>query len=97
MFINNRREYVLLSWKWSYNKDILMFWGSQTEDDEKRSFGGYTMDVEGCEKYTKEELVKAHHRFWNGQKMYELDTDQSYAIKLSDLHKFGRKKTIIYK
>ncbi|QNK86467.1 hypothetical protein H7992_14485 [Sporosarcina sp. resist] len=97
MNIDKEREYVLLSWKWCWDKDHLVFWGHQTADEEKRSYGGYTMDVEGCEKYTEQELIESHHRFWGSQRMHELDREGTYAIKLSDLLKFGQKKTIIYK
>lgn len=34
----------------------LLFWGRRTEDDEERSFGGYTCDIEKCERYTRAEL-----------------------------------------
>lgn len=95
--ISKNREYVLVSWKWSWNKDHLMFWGSQSKDDERRSFGGYTMDVENCEKYTKDELNKENHLFWEGQKVRDLDTDETYAVKLSDLRHFGQRKTIIWR
>jgi len=74
-----------------------MFWGTQTEDDEERSFGGYTIDVDDCEKYTKQEIVDRGHLFWEGQELFQLDTDESYAVKLDDLRQWGRKKTIIYR
>jgi len=94
-----KREYVLVSIKWCRNKDYLIFWGTETADNApKRSYSGYTMDLDGCEKYTKEELEKERHLFWDGKTpAYKLIQDESYAVKITDLHHFGRKMTIIYK
>ena len=39
----------------------LLFWGFHTENDEERSFGGYTTDIDKCEKYTRQELEE-----WRG-------------------------------
>ena len=98
MSISTEREYVLLSWKWSHEKDYFLFWGRQTEDHEERSYSGYEMDINACEKYTEAELIKSNKRFWESRwKLHELDRSESYAVKLSDLDKFGRKKTIIYR
>jgi hypothetical protein len=94
MRISNEREYVLVSVKWT--RSFLMFWGSETKDDEKRSFGGYTMDIKGCEKYTKSELEERGHKFWNNEKYFELDKTESYGVKLNDLDKFGQRKEIIW-
>lgn len=96
--ISKDREYVLLSVKWS--KDgYLVFWGTQTKDDEKRSYSGYTMDLETCEKYTYEEAVNEHHPEWKGQKFWELQKecwDGTWAVKIKDLHVFGQRKAIIW-
>ena len=43
-----KRDYVLVSRKWS--QATLVFWGSFTKDDNKRSFGGYTNDINVCER-----------------------------------------------
>ncbi len=100
MTISPEREYVLLSVKWS--KDgYLVFWGTQTKDEEKRSYSGYTMDLDTCEKYTYDEAVKesVDRLEWKGQKFWELKKecwDGTWAVKLSDLHNFGQKKTIIW-
>ncbi|PVC74968.1 hypothetical protein C2I27_03520 [Priestia megaterium] len=96
MNVNDEREYVLLSWKWSYNKDILRFWGTLTDDKEERSYSGYNVDTDSCERYTKQELKERGHLFWEGQKLHELHRDESYAIKLSDLLVLGRKFSVIY-
>lgn len=98
MEMSKEREYVLVSVKWSRG-DHLVFWGTQTEDDQPRSYSGYNMDLETCEKYTKEEVKEEYHPIWNGQKFWELKKecwDGSWAVKVEDLHHFGQKKTIIW-
>lgn len=59
-----QREYVILCNK---HKGIFngacLFWGHKTEDNEKRSFGGYTSDIDNCEMYTLEEIEKKGYHF----------------------------------
>ena len=43
-------------------KDTLLFWGSLTDDNAKRSFGGYTCQIDKCERYTRQELEE-----WRGE------------------------------
>lgn len=94
------REYVILSLRHTgIIKDALLFWGVYTQDKEERSFGGYTVDITKCEKYTLEEIQKEKI------KIYGIDfkdqapkTIDDYAIKISDLFKLGyRKFTVITK
>lgn len=61
--VSNARFYFLISRKWS--KNTLMFWGSVSDDDKKRSFGGYTDDLRLCERYTLEEIESnnGHQKF----------------------------------
>lgn len=42
----------------SWPTGTLLFWGEHTEDDQERSFGGYTTRWDKCEKYTREELER---------------------------------------
>lgn len=58
MNINNERKYVIVCNEHeAIIKDALLFWGSLTDDNaEKRSFGGYTCQIDKCERYTKKEL-----------------------------------------
>ena len=35
----------------------------KTEDNEKRSFGGYTSDIDKCEMYTLKEIEEKNYRF----------------------------------
>lgn len=52
------REYVIVCNEHpSILPGTLLFWGRRTEDEEERSFGGYTCDITKCEMYTREELT----------------------------------------
>lgn len=54
--IDPERKYVIVSNKHSGGwGGCMLFWGQLTEDNEKRSFGGYTQGVDRCERYTLEE------------------------------------------
>lgn len=81
------REYVIVSFEHSGQSD-LAFWGSLTGDKEKRSFSGYTFDLDSCERYTQDEIIEADNPalFYQGESLYELM--KSYidvAIKVDDL------------
>ena len=54
-------------------RDALLFWGHLTEDNEERSFGGYTVDINKCEKYTREELKEYRKRKFCEETMLFLD------------------------
>lgn len=58
MNVNSERKYVIVSNEHeAIIKDALFFWGSLTDDNaEKRSFGGYTCQIDKCERYTRKEL-----------------------------------------
>lgn len=51
------RKYLLMTAKHS-SKEQPLFWGRRTEDNERRSFGGYTSDPERAELYTAEEILE---------------------------------------
>jgi len=91
------REYVIVCTRYGLKGSCLNFWGQYTPDNsEKRSFAGYTRNLDGCEKYTKEELEKCSYNFpfyKNGMHWHKYD---DYYIKISDLEKLGRKFTVIY-
>ncbi len=36
----------------------LLFWGRLTANDEPRSFGGYTQDIDKCERYAYDEISR---------------------------------------
>lgn len=92
------REYVVVCMRHKgVIKDALLFWGEYTQDCEKRSFGGYTVDVDKCEKYTIDELSNYKFKVWgvdfDGHIPRSID---DFAIKVDDLLKLGYcKYTII--
>ena len=81
------REYVIVSLEHSGQSD-LAFWGSLTDDKEKRSFSGYTFDLDSCERYTQDEIIEADNPalFYQGESLYELmKSYMDVAIKVDDL------------
>lgn len=59
MNVSDKREYVIVCNEHKgIIKDALLFWGKLTDDSQPRSFGGYTIQVDKCERYTREELEK---------------------------------------
>ena len=62
MNVSEDRQYVIVCREHkTLLSPALLFWGSLTDDDAKRSYGGYTMDIDKCERYTRDELEK-----WRG-------------------------------
>lgn len=92
------REYVIVCLRHKgLLRDALLFWGEHTEDNEKRSFGGYTIDVTKCEKYTLEEVQERKFKVqgidFEGRIPRNMD---DCAIKVSELLKMGyRQFTVI--
>ena len=59
MNVSEDRQYVIVCREHkALLSPALLFWGSLTDDDAKRSYGGYTMDIDKCERYTRDELEK---------------------------------------
>ena len=58
------RDYVIVcnKYKAMWN-GCLLFWGYLTDDEKYRSFGGYTSDIEQCERYTLEEIQAKYPSF----------------------------------
>ena len=62
MNVSEDRQYVIVCREHkALLPEALLFWGSLTDDDMERSYGGYTMDINKCERYTRDELEK-----WRG-------------------------------
>jgi len=98
MEISKDREYVLVSIKWT-GDGHLIFWGNKTDDNESRSYSGYTMNLDTCERYKRDEIREEYHPIWNGERLGELldkDPNGTWAVKVNDLEKIGQKKTIIW-
>jgi|SRR6185312_1028182 len=94
MKISKDRCYVLLSIKWT-RKGTLMFWGTISEDDNERSFGGYTDDINACERYTFEEARNERHSHYeyNDETLDQLmndNRDGTWIIHINDLGNLGK-------
>lgn len=74
----------------------LLFWGHKTKDEESRSFGGYTSDIDKCERYTKEELIEKGYKFpfYNGENEVEFRKMDDVYIKVDELLNFDWLKTM---
>jgi hypothetical protein len=90
------RNYVIVSTQYIHD-GLVQFWGEYTPDDAKRrSYGGYTRNLDTCEKYTSKELKANCYKFpFYRKNMHWLRTDNFY-IKMSNLDKLGTKMTVIY-
>lgn len=100
MKINDERRYVLLSVKWCRN-GTLVFWGKRTADEEERSFGGYTNDLNQCERYTYDESRSERHTHheYKGESLEELmniDRSGTWIVNIDDLDKLGRKSLVFH-
>lgn len=82
---------MLLSQKWSRGQ--LIFWGRLTDDDEERSFGGYTNDSSQCERYSLQELKNEGTWQQFTPDLWTKCSEKSYYITESELVEyFGKPK-----
>ena len=93
-----KRQYVIVCNK--HNAifgGALLFWGHRTNDNENRSFGGYTSDFSNCELYTLEEIENKHYHFpiYNDTMDYkEFKSYDDIIIKVDDLKNIKELKTM---
>lgn len=92
-----KRDYVLVSRKWS--KSTLVFWGSYTKDNKERSFGGYTNDINACERYTLEEIINESNQF----RPFDLksfwkrsNSDETFYVTIDELEKHFKKPSTAF-
>ncbi len=90
----NKRDYVIVCNEHSsIIRGALLFWGSRTEDDAKRSFGGYTCRIDKCERYTREELesfrgnLKKEYPFFDEIEPGTFNQQNEVLITVQDLKK----------
>ena len=87
--MNKNKKYMIVTKRHEgIVNNALLFWGHLTDDNEKRSFGGYTVDINKCEKYTREELEqfrKGRNDDKNSMPFYDETDKPNYYIKHSDL------------
>lgn len=71
----------------------MLFWGEHTPDNaERRSFGGYTSDLDRCERYTLEEIQRSGHNFpvYDGHMTNRcFHQHRDVAIKINQLEELG--------
>ena len=83
------REYIIVCNKHKgMFAGCLLFWGHKTEDNEKRSFGGYISDIDNCEMYTLKEIKEKNYNFPQYDNVMDFQKFKSYdniIIKKSDL------------
>ena len=83
--MNKNRKYMIATKRHEgLIRDALLFWGHLTEDNEERSFGGYTVDINKCEKYTKEELEEYRKRKFSEETMLFLDETKKPCWQLKN-------------
>lgn len=99
--MNDKREYVIVC---NEHKGLfrgcLLFWGHRTEDKEKRCFGGYTSNLDECERYTLEEIKEVPNiPVVEVGEEHDFRKLQDAAVKINDLLKaeWLRSATVIYR
>lgn len=93
------RNYVVVCNRYSGIGGSLLFWGTKTEDNSERSFGGYTSDFNNCEKYTLEEIEDSGYKFPVYGKDVNHDnfrTVEDFAIEIKRLERLGHRPVLIY-
>lgn len=95
------REYVIVCNEHkSMFPSCLLFWGHYTGDNEQRCFGGYTSDIDKCERYTIDEIKAKNYNFPIYDKrmnFHSFKRHDAVIIKISQLEELGFKKmTVIY-
>lgn len=93
---DNERKYVIVCNEHSGNwAGVLLFWGHRTQDNETRSFGGYTSDIDKCELYSDRDLKeKGYHfpKFREGMTLEEFRGYDDVLIEPKYLENLGYKK-----
>ena len=66
MNVSEDRQYVIVCREHkALLPEALLFWGSLTDDNAERSYSGYTMDINKCERYTRDALER-WRLYWRG-------------------------------
>lgn len=84
------RKYVIVSIKHADFPFLgcLVYWGrKRTADVEKRTFGGYTFNLDKAERYTLKEITdeKKDLHLYEGGGMKEMEKHENVIIKVDDL------------
>lgn len=91
MNVSEDRQYVIVCREHkALLSPALLFWGSLTDDDMERSYGGYTMDINKCERYTRDELER-WRLYWRGN----LKEEYPFFDELKDKSDFYKQDEIL--
>lgn len=90
-----KRDYVIVCNRYKGLAGSLLFWGIHTEDNEERSFGGYTSDLNNCEKYALGEFKEDEFPIYEGNKD-KWEKYQDFAIRIDQLKELGYRPMLIY-
>lgn len=96
----NERKYVIVCNEHSgMFRGTLLFWGSRTQDEQERSFGGYTSDIDSCELYSISEVKeKGYHfpKYHDGMTWEEFRGYDDILIEPECLEKLGYKQMRVW-
>lgn len=94
------RKYVIVCNEHSGNwPGVLLFWGHRTQDNESRSFGGYTSDIDSCELYSEYEVREKGYRFpkyHDGMTLEGFRKHDDILIEPENLEKLGYKQMKVW-
>lgn len=91
------REYVIVCNRHKGIAGSLNFWGVRTPNGEKRSFGGYTSNLEECEIYNIAEIDRKEYPVYDEDfKPDEWRKQQDFAIRITQLEELGYRPMLIY-
>lgn len=97
--ISMKRKYVVVCNRHNSIYNGLLFWGNRTSDENNRSFGGYTSDINNCEFYTLEEIENSGNKFPIYGKDCNRDNYKKFddvAIEIRRLKGLGYRQITIY-
>lgn len=91
------RNYVVVCNRHKGLAGALLFWGVKTKDNEERSYGGYTSNLNYCEKYTLEEAKDRRYNFheYTGNTCDWKKFDDFY-IRIDQIPELGYRPMLIY-
>lgn len=92
----DERKYVVINLHYrAIMGELLLFLGTHTEDNQKRSFGGCTVNINECERYTREELewyrknCKERYPFFDEIDINDFYKKDKLCISIDELKSLG--------
>ena len=78
-------------------ENCLLFWGAYTKDNQKRCFGGYTINLNKCERYTLEEAKNRKLPIYGiDLNYYNYEDVQDFVISIDRLEELDCKSMLVY-